>query len=759
MKVRQDEMYGGSLMCALIVSIVPFVVFWDVTVGRQIWATGDFSAFHHPLFVVSTDQWRHGILPLWNPYAFGGTPLAAAQQAGIFYPLNVFLWLFLPPWEAMGLSILVHLALTGLGTFLFLRSLGLHCLSALLGGLVFTWGGFTMSHLGHVGILRALPWIGVSLYGFNAWSDTQKRRYLFCIAVATAFLFLSGYPQTVVYSISLIGTYFLFARRARWSSIALGLTALGLGVCLSGIQVIPGVELWASQQYLRPGEGDYRASMGYSFHPAYLATFLFPRVRPGTLAEMVSYSGIIPLVLAGLSCIQGGEGQHRRIIRFFFLWSLFALALAFGRFLPPLAKLIFHIPAYGSFGVPSKHFLEFSFCLAVLSAYGLEGLIRQQPLRKLQRNEMAFLGLGSSGVLILALFAPFAEDVPALDWTSSVKGTIQPILIIALGVLLIYAAFRANAKYRLSISMALILITFFDLLDFGLSIYSYALTTPDFYKIPPSTAKLLRRETGKLDPFRIIAFEATGVMQKRELAKELLAANYHTAYKVESLIGHDGLMLRRLHAEFEGAIPPWGDVAPDFIEQRKFRSLLNLYGVRYLLVKSDKASLLSKYYKPLYSTEEVSVFENDQARSRLFPLIPYRGTEGAAETILVDEYKREWVSSLNSTSSAVTITLRDYNEGRLAADVAFEQDGVLVHGTNYVSGWHATIDGVPTSIFLVTGSLQGVSVPQGQHRVEFWYAPESMKWGAAISALAGGGIALLCLWPRVRRLRHGEGTM
>jgi len=759
MKARQDEMYGGALICAVIVSVVPFLVFWQVIIGRQIWATGDLSAYQYPLFAVSTDQWGRGILPLWNPYIFGGTPLAAAQQAGVFYPLNILSCLLLPPWETMGLSVVVHLAFTGLGTFLFLRSLGLHCLSALLGGLVFAWGGFTMSHLGHVGILRALPWIGASLYGFNAWIDTGKRHYLFCIALATACLFLSGYPQTIVYSISLVGTYFLFARKARLSSVMLGLAALGLGFCLSGIQVIPGVELWVSHQYLRPGEGNYRASMGYSFHPAYVATLLFPRVRPGTLAEMVAYIGVAPLFLAGLGSARDDEGPHRRIIRFFSLWTLIALVLAFGRFLPPLAKLVFHIPAYGSFGVPSKHLLEFSFCAAVLSAYGLESLLRQQPLRKLKRGEIVFLGVVGSGVLLLAFLAPFSEEVPPLDWTSSFQGTTQPIFIIALSVLLIGAAFFIDSKYRLSISMALILITLVDLLDFGLPIYSYALTGPDFYNIPPRTAEIIHQRTGGLDPFRMIAFEATGTMQERELGKELLAANYNTAYKVESLIGHDGLMLRRLHAEFDGAIPPWGEVSPDFVERQKFRSLLDLYGVRYLLARSSKAFSLSKYYRLVYSTHEVSIFENDQARSRLFPLIPYRETEGATETVLVDEYKRRWISSLPPTLPSATITLHDYNVDHLAADITFEQDGALVHSTNYVSGWRAKIDGVPTPVFLVAGSLQGVSVPQGQHCVEFWYAPESVQWGAAISAFAGGGIILLCLWPRARILVRGENAV
>lgn len=752
MKARQDEPYGGALICALIVSVVPFLVFWQVTVGQQIWATGDLSAYQYPLFAVITDQWGRGILPLWNPYIFGGTPLAAAQQAGVFYPLNILLCLLLPPWETLGLSIVVHLAFTGLGTFLFLRSLGLHCLSALLGGLVFAWGGFTMSHLGHVGILRALPWIGVSLYGFNAWIDTQKGRYLFVVALAAAFLFLSGYPQVIVYSIVLIGTYFIFARKARWSSVVLGLTALGLGVCLSGVQVVPGVELWASQQYLHPGEGDYPASMEYSFHPAYVATLLFPKARiAGSFAEMIAYVGIAPLFLAGISLVKNDEEQHRRTIRFFFVWALVALALAFGRFLPPLAKIVFHIPGYGSFRVPSKHLLEFSFSIAALAAYGLESLIRQYPWRKVGQGEIVFLSVGVSGVLVLACLAPFAADVPPLDWTFSFQDATQPVVIIALCVLLIGAAFLTTHQYTLRVSTGLLLIslTFFDLLDFGLPIYSYALTTPDFYKTPPHTAAVLHQKAEDLKPFRIIAFEATGIMQSRELAKELLAANYNAAYKVESLIGHDGLMLRRLHAKFGAAIPPWGDVPPDLVEQQNFRSLLNLYGVRYLLVKTGKASLLSRYYKPVYATDEVSVFENDQARPRIFPVLPSQEAKAASEeTVLVDEYKRVWTSALNPPLSSATVRLREYEDDYLVADVAFTRDGALIHSTNFVSGWRATVDGVPTPVFSVAGSLQGVVVPQGSHQVEFCYEPRSVKWGAAMSLVAGGLVVLLCLWPQ-----------
>ena len=49
--------------------------------------------------------------------------------------------------------------------------------------------------------------------------------------------------------------------------------------------------------------------------------------------------------------------------------------------------------------------------------------------------------------------------------------------------------------------------------------------------------------------------------------------------------------------------------------------------------------------------------------------------------------------------------------------------GILVHGTNYSSGWNATVDSGPTPVFPVADLVQGVQVPPGQHRVEFRYGP------------------------------------
>src|SRR4030095_4955180 len=81
----------------------------------------------------------HGF-PLWNPYLFGGMPYIAAMHGDIFYP-TFLLRMILPTDVAMTWGFIIHIFLAGLFTFIFLRSLGLGFVGALVGGLAYMMSG------------------------------------------------------------------------------------------------------------------------------------------------------------------------------------------------------------------------------------------------------------------------------------------------------------------------------------------------------------------------------------------------------------------------------------------------------------------------------------------------------------------------------------------------------------------------------------------------------------------------------------------
>ena len=577
-----------TIVCVLALLALPLIIFWPVTLGKQVWVGGDSSTFSYPLFVLNSQQWLQGHVPLWNPYLYGGTPALATQEGGAFYPLNLILWLTLPPALALSYATLIHLGLTGLSVFCLLRSLRLQPAAAFLGAITVQLGGFAMSHLGHLVILRALPWIGFAMVCHNQWIGSRRRQWLAGIAASVGLLCLSGHPQTMVYGVIFVLTYLLFARRASLWSVALSLLAAGLGIALSAVQLLPGIILVLNRDFLTLTEGSYDTYTALSFHPAYLLTLIFPRVRSGTYAEMVGYVGLVSLLLASASIFFREEGDSACTRRFFGVWAGVALLLSLGLFVPGLARWLAMIPVYGSISrVPSRHLLEFGYSVAVMAAFGLEGILRRRRMQWPTWPVLLVLALGLGGVIYLALTSPFSRDIPPLQWQPASFRTVrQPLLILFLTLVLLISLRRVpHAGLRRLSIIALLALSVYDLASFGAPIYAPLLTSSRFFQ-PDSESAAAIRKLSPEQPVRVMAFEAYG----DNVA--LLAPNYAAAFSMEGLIGNESLAPRRFIAGFGGAMPMTGQVELEALNRPTFRTLLDLFGVKYLLVKPNKGFAL-----------------------------------------------------------------------------------------------------------------------------------------------------------------------
>src|SRR4030042_1214157 len=77
-----------------------------------------------------------GIIPLWNPYAYSGSPLLANYQTGFFCPYYIFYW-FLPGSYSLQLKLLLQLMVAGIGMYLLSRQFKIRPMAALLGAILF----------------------------------------------------------------------------------------------------------------------------------------------------------------------------------------------------------------------------------------------------------------------------------------------------------------------------------------------------------------------------------------------------------------------------------------------------------------------------------------------------------------------------------------------------------------------------------------------------------------------------------------------
>src|SRR5438876_11256766 len=86
----------------------------------------DAIAQFYPWRAFAAHWMRRGILPLWGPHQFCGTPFLANSQSAVLYPLHLLLLDLpagLPVARAMSLLAALHLTLAGFLAFWWLRAL------------------------------------------------------------------------------------------------------------------------------------------------------------------------------------------------------------------------------------------------------------------------------------------------------------------------------------------------------------------------------------------------------------------------------------------------------------------------------------------------------------------------------------------------------------------------------------------------------------------------------------------------------------
>ncbi|HSH01943.1 MAG TPA: hypothetical protein VLL52_05435, partial [Anaerolineae bacterium] len=97
---------------------------------------GDLVSFLWPMSHFSARAVGDGILPFWNPHLYSGAPFAADNQTGLFYPLNLLVYLVggPPSYQMMMFLAVFHVWLAGFNCYVLVRGLRLPVVAAGLGG-------------------------------------------------------------------------------------------------------------------------------------------------------------------------------------------------------------------------------------------------------------------------------------------------------------------------------------------------------------------------------------------------------------------------------------------------------------------------------------------------------------------------------------------------------------------------------------------------------------------------------------------------
>jgi hypothetical protein len=496
----------------------------------------------------------------------------------------------------------------------------------------------------------------------------------------------------------------------------------------------------------------------------------------GTNSEWAAYVGVVTLSLALL-----GAFARRREPLIWTLLGVTLLALLLARGYPTLPfRAAYHLlPGVSLFRAPSRIVLITTFTLPVLASMGAMALHGRKAAVAVSAlflitltGGLAFILQRSGGTGLIAHWYP----------APPVGGQLLAWWFISLAAALVLTVGRRLGWPATAVLCAL---SCGDLLLAAQPSNVAHPVDPIIYSRQESTTRLL---PGAESPYRSLSLARTIDVT----LPPTIAGHGQTDLLARAVIEHPNLPARDGLASadgYEGGILPLGPyvefrrllLPPGFQNQPDLpftylssepvnRPLLELLGVRYLLVSSPQGVLAARRlgYRQVDAPNGLVVFEDEKALGRahlIGDVVPVRDDAQAREQLARPGFDPRLTATLGGVPCPASGVPRSEpqlvrNDAEMVeARTGSAQPALLVVSNVDYPGWTAEVDGRPAPIGRVDGLLQGVCLPPGPHRVVLHFRPS--WWPQAVGASAAGalGLLVLLLFPVLRRPRRKSESL
>lgn len=744
--------------------------FWQLLFTSNVWMPaggGDLAGFLYPTYHYAQEWLTRGVIPLWNPYIFGGTPFVGDIQTALFYPFNLLNYFLSNPLTYRDLEYLsiLHFYVAGAGMFALLRYAplvetqnlaplqtggGLGRAASLAGAVAFAFSDLFITHFGNLNLIATASWLPLIFLFFMralAPSKNSRSRYraglvwALLTGIALAISFFAGHIQPflfIVLALVLYAAYSLRVIGTEWKRIAmLACLALVVGAGLSAITLLPALEL--TRLSVRNAY-TYQEAAQFSLPPIEMVGILVPGFfgrgpenawGPWSRVE-VGYLGIFPLILAAFAIILRRNAKPI----FFLLLCVVGLLLSLGGYGVLHGWLYEFVPGFGQLRAPARFVFLFDFGLAVLAAFGFDALI--SPMTDAARAQFQRLVRGGAwialfvavvsgalalGILILgqgqdpALFQRIANAANALGFF---------ILLLAFSFALLILRARAWIAPRVWSLLALALI-FFDL--FSLGAYADVGTSdPTLSYQRNDVVDFLKANTG------------LARIDSRTDVEGIWHPDAGLLYGLQDVYGDNPLVL----SDFDAY---WGKMSG------RDSAIYSLLNVKYALVQRN-TPLPANFTKVFDGSGSISVYQNSCAGLRGWTVYNSKVNDDLGAVLVQLSHSCLDPSPLLPNESKITLSgdgareiqhtdfmgtdpvnITGYGPNEIDAQVNARYDGYVVLSEIYAPGWRAFVDEQEVPVIRANYLFRALGVPAGSHRVRMIYDPLSFKAGAIISGL------------------------
>lgn len=363
----------------LLLAAIPCAWFWPLLAGQlpdfmdtvtQIW----------PYRVATARQIREGVLPLWLPSIFCGMPLAANPQIAVWYPPQVFFYLW-PTATCYGVLCIAHYVIGGWGAYLLAHRLTRNRLAALFGAVAMQLGPMLVSHIALTPHLYTTVWVPWILWAVERRGSTRRFQLatVLLLGALVALQILAGAPQVTYYTLLLLPVYW-FVRwilrsglRQIWVPALEFALAVLLAALIASIQLVPTLAFLVET---RRGAIDparlHEQALNGSFIWRALVGFTLDGFED---TDTINAIGLGALALAAFAL--AGRRSRRKALPFFGIGTV-ALLLAIGTLVPIWSSLL---PMFSSFHAPRRALVVWSVTGPIAGAVGfarMHALLRRR---------------------------------------------------------------------------------------------------------------------------------------------------------------------------------------------------------------------------------------------------------------------------------------------------------------------------------------------------------------------------------------------
>ena len=746
----------------------------------------DLATYFYPIKFSVAEAFRAGELPLWDRHMATGFPIIAEFQSAVFYPPSISFYL-LPFFAALRLTFVFHYALAASGAYILLRSWKSPAWVALIGAVLFAFGGTTVSLTNLLNHFQSAVWLPWIIFFWERTLTSRRIKDTIVFACAALCQLLGGSPEIFLLSLGLVTLDTLRLRRENQIQNVFHacMVLLGAGLIIAGlgmVQLLPTAEL--AMQSRRDQAIPMGEALAWSLQPSSLIGLLLPTLEADTSLSMgvrLLLTDGVPFLLShymgvfgvlGFFCWFWTAPTKERVIVMALL--IISLVLAFGSHTPVYPLFYDWAPPLRILRFPEKYFY-LTFALLIFAI--LRGLCRTTNGDK-SRAPWMFASMIFAGWL--AVYLSFRSHPVWLARMLHPAGPslteINPATLAAILVVL---------EKQVAVSLALLALLFLQWRDLLRPVlFQCLLVSTVFFDLSSANQplhflrdeKLIQNvsrviEKPPVDPARLFYYPPGNNLhpafmrvignptyeKATEIAFNNLLPNAGLLYGFDYFQDIDALG-RRSYTDLLNFI---NDLPAD--RRGKLLSALN---VKYVIAFHDldvKGLKLLREFPEHYSRMyEVS---GSVPRAYLVGRTIYDvDPMNTLRRLVSDEFDPRREVVLNAPTHQAregTIDgetkITHYGNQNVQIEARVDQPGVLVLTDAFYPGWKVFVDGTEQRVLRANYLFRAVELGAGNHHVEFVYDPLSFKIGWIISLVTAGiviSISLASLVQRRKRCRQ-----